>query len=613
MLFCWFTLIVYWRRQKRWQQAIKYKIEANLNVSTHRVNGTELITYTNNSPDTLNRVFFHAYWNAFQPNSSMDVRSRDLGKIVVGKDRQGREIYDRYKNVYDKISKLTEEEIGFQKIKSATVNGAPQQIKERETIIEIVLGKPLLPNSNVTLNIEFEAQVPKMIRRAGRNSLEGIQYSMAQWYPKVVEYDQQGWNANQYVGFEFYGVWGDYDVKLTLDKSYMVAASGTLQNAAQVGFGYQPKGTKVPAVSGPNLTWHFVALNVHDFVWAADPTYKKITRQIPNGPLIHVVYKAVDSLENAWQKLADTVVLAYPYMAKIFGPYPYKNYSFIQGGDGGMEYPMATLMRNASVGTAIHEWMHSWFQGMLGTNEQLYPWMDEGFTNYADSRISDLVAKKSGFPYESNYRSYVNLARSGWEEPASTPADHFATNYASSLAAYSKGSVFMAQLGYIVGDSVLDKILLDYYWKWRFKHPTPDDFIRVAEKRSGLELNWYKDYWINTTKTIDYAIDSLWDDNGKTNLRIRRVGEVPMPIDIQLTFKDSSKENHYVPLNMMFGEKPVEDNTIPRTTHAEWQWASRTYTIQVNRKLTDIVDIEIDPSQRLADVDRRNNLLKIKW
>jgi hypothetical protein len=597
----------------RWQQHIKYNIDAKLDVNTNIVNGTEQIVYTNNSPDTLKRVFFHAYWNAFQPNSSMDVRSRELGKIVLGQDVKGNNTYDRYKQVFDKISKLSPDEIGYQRIQKITMNGKEQLIKEHETITEIVLDKPILPKTKTTFALTFEAQVPKQTRRSGRNSAEGIRFSMSQWYPKMVEYDYQGWNNNQYIGFEFYGVWGDYDVRLTLDKNYMVGASGTLHNPNQVGFGYSAPGVKTIKPSGNTLTWHFVAPNVHDFVWAADPTYKKITRQIPNGPLLHVIYKAVDSTENAWQKVADTVVLAYPYIAKTFGPYPYKNYSIIQGGDGGMEYPMATLIKNASVGTAIHELMHSWYQGMLATNESLYAWMDEGFTNYSDGRIMHALRNEKGFAFEDNYASYYNLAKSGWEEPMSTHADRFTTNYASANAAYNKGAVFMEQLGYIVGEKVRDQILLDYYSTWRFKHPNPNDFIRVAEKTSGMELDWYKEYWVNTTKVIDYNIDSLWTENGKTKIRLRNSGEVPMPIDLQLTFKDGRKENHYIPLNLTFGQKPVEDETIPRIVHGEWLWSHPTFTIETEGKLTDMTQIEIDPSMRLADIDRRKNVLKLKW
>lgn len=597
----------------RWQQRISYNIDVKMNVTTNRFSGTEKIDYYNNSPDTLYRVFFHTYWNAFQPNSSMDVRSRELGKTILGMDKQGNEVRDWDPRVKDRILNLRPDETGYQKVSYVNVNGKAQTLKEHETILEVVLDKPILPKSKTAFLVTFEAQVPLQIRRSGRDNAEGVRYSMAQWYPKMAEYDYQGWNANPYIAREFYGIWGDYNVKINIDKSYLVAASGTLQNPNQIGFGYEDAGVKVTKPTGSTLTWNFIANNVHDFVWAADPDYAMIKRQVKNGPILYIVYKNSDGLNAAWEKLADTAELAYPLIAKTFGPYPYKNYSFIQGGDGGMEYPMATLIRNAGIGTAIHEWMHSWYQGMLATNESLYPWMDEGFTTYAEERVMGELRKKKTFVQEGSYTGYFRLAKSGFEEPMITHSDHYYTNYAYSNAAYSKGAVFITQLGYIAGDQVRDKILLEYYRQWRFKHPDPNDFIRVAEKLSGMELDWYKEYWVNTTKTIDYAIDSLWEENGKTNIRIKRIGEMPMPADVQLTFKDSTKELHYIPLNLMYGQKPVESDTVQRTVHEEWKWTHPTYTFQTNRKLLDISEVEIDPSQRLADIDRRNNLLKIQW
>jgi aminopeptidase N len=222
------------------------------------------------------------------------------------------------------------------------------------------------------------------------------------------------------------------------------------------------------------------------------------------------------------------------------------------------------------------------------------------------------LRNKTGFVQDANYNSYFRLVRSGFEEPMSTPSDFFSTNYAYSAAAYGKGAVFMSQLGYITGEKVRDEILHEYYKMWRFKHPNPNDFIRVAEKVSGMELDWYKEFWVNTTKTINYAIDSLWEESGKTNVRIRRVGQLPMPIDVQLTLKDGSKEMHYMPLNLMYGVKPAEDS-IRRVVHEEWLWTRPTYAFSVDRKLTDVTEVNIDPSQRLADLDRRNNALKLSW
>jgi len=594
----------------RWQQRIKYNINVTMDVAANRFTGTEKLEYTNNSPDTLSKIYFHLYWNAFQPNSSMDVRSRELGRTRIAEPKGQSDGLDWDARVKDRIGKLIPAEIGYQRVRSIRINGTDQQLKEHETILEVVLNKPILPKSKVHMDVAFEAQVPLQVRRSGRDNKEGIRYSMSQWYPKMVEYDYQGWNANPYIAREFYGVWGDYDVNITIDKNYMVAAGGDLMNANDIGFGYETAGTKAKSSAGITNTWKWQAFNVHDFVWAADPTYKMITRTLKDGPLIRVIYKAVDSVENKWQRMADTAALAYPIMAKTFGAYPYKTYTFIQGGDGGMEYPMATLLKNASVGTAIHEWMHSWYQMMLGTNESLYPWMDEGFTDYSSTRVMATLRDTKTFWYSGAYKGYFNLARSGVEEPASTHSDHFNTNYAYGNAAYSKGAVFIAQLGYIVSDSMRDKILMAYYNQWRFKHPNPNDFIRVAEKMSNMELDWYKEYWINGTKTIDYAIDDINVKGNGAEIKLKRLGKMPMPVDVLLTFKDGSQEMHYIPMSLMYGEKPPENN-IARTVHTEWKWPHPDYSFQTTRNISDLRSIEIDPSERLADVNRVNNKLVI--
>ena len=594
----------------RWQQRIKYMINVNMDVVSNKFSGTEKLEYTNNSPDTLSKVYFHLYWNAFQPGSSMDVRSQELGKTKLSEPSRRSDGLDWDSRVKDRISKLTPDQIGYQRVSSIKINGVDQKLKEHETILEVLLSKPILPKSKVQMDIAFEAQVPVQIRRSGRDNKEGVRYSMSQWYPKMVEYDYQGWNANPYIAREFYGVWGDYDVNITIDKKYMVTAGGDLQNPNEVGFGYQAAGTQVKPSLGNTLTWKWQAYNVHDFVWASDPEFKMTTRTVKDGPLIRVVYKAVDSLENRWQSVADTAAKAYPIIAKTFGAYPYKTCTFIQGGDGGMEYPMATLINGPSIGTALHEWVHTWYQMMMGTNESLYPWMDEGFTDYASTRVMATMRNAPGFWFTSSYRGYLSLAKSGLEEPASTHSDHYNTNYAYSNAAYSKGAVFMSQLGYIVGDTVRDKILLAYYNAWRFKHPNPNDFIRVAEKVSGMELDWYKEYWINSTKTIDYAVGDINVKDGETMVSVKRIGKMPMPVDVLITYKDGTQEMHYIPLSMMYGEKPAENN-IPRTVHEEWKWTHPDYSFAISKGIADIKSVEIDPSQRMADINRTNNKLVI--
>ena len=198
------------------------------------------------------------------------------------------------------------------------------------------------------------------------------------------------------------------------------------------------------------------------------------------------------------------------------------------------------------------------------------------------------------------------------EEPLTTHSDHYNTNFAYGINAYSKGEMFLEQLGYIVSDSVRDKILLEYYKLWRFKHPNASDFMKVAQDVSGIQLDWYKEYWINTTKSIDYSIDSLWGENGVSKIRLRRIGQMPMPIELQLTFKDSSKEIHYIPLNLMFGNKPAESSE-PLIVHNEWNWTNPTYVVEFKHPLTDLVLVEIDPPERMADVDKKNNTLQLNW
>lgn len=597
----------------RWQQRVKYTMDVKVDAPANQFKGQQHLEYYNNSPDTLKKVFYHLYWNAFQPNSMMDVRSRELGKIVIGRDKKGNERLDWDNRVRDRISKLTPDEIGYQKIISLKRDGKPQHFKVVETILEVPLDKPILPHSTAVFDMEFASQVPVQIRRSGRNNSEGVDFSMAQWYPKMCEYDYEGWHATPYIAREFYGVWGDYDVKITIDKKYVIGGTGYLQNPNQIGHGYEAPGVKVPSPAGNTLTWHFIAPNVHDFMWAADPDYKHITQKV-DGFTAHFFYLDNEHTHNTWPQLAKMIPAAYAYIKAHYGAYPYEQYSFIQGGDGGMEYPMGTLiMGNGKMdglyGVAMHEWMHSWYQGMLATNESLYPWMDEGFTTFAENNVihNTIDSLKGTNAMEDSYAGYFALARSPFEEPATTHADHYNTNYGYSLTAYSKGAVFLEQLGYVIGAANRDAGLLRYYKEWRFKHPNANDFIRVMEKESGIELDWYKQYFINSVKHIDYGIDSVFDRGNKTIVRLRRIGYMPMPIDFLVTDKNGNKELHYIPLSLMYGEKPNENPAIKRIVDPVWYWTNPVYEVELNIPLSDIKELEIDPSQRMADVDRSNN------
>ncbi|MFZ4057708.1 MAG: M1 family metallopeptidase [Ferruginibacter sp.] len=619
---------------ERWQQRVKYTMNIDVDATTNRFAGKQKLVYTNNSPDVLNKLFYHLYFNAFQANSSMDVRSRELGKKSIN----GRADWDG--RVRDRISKLQPNEIGYQKILSLKINGVAQPFKYAETILEVQLIKPIAPKSTVTIDMEFEAQIPLQIRRSGRdNPSTEVRYSMSQWYPKLCEYDYEGWHPTPYIAREFYGVWGDFDVTIKIDKNYKIGGTGVLQNAQEIGWGYDVPGSALKPITADKRTWRFVASNVHDFVWAADPEYKHIVRKMPvTGTVLHVIYNYKENdtkNDQAWENVADAAVTVLPFIEKTFGKYPYPQYSFIHGGDGGMEYPMATLLSGPGIGTVIHEWMHSWYQMMLGTNESLYGWMDEGFTEFATDlveayyrdnvtrvknadnpkvlRMLDSTAAILPLEHYPNYSSYYYLAKSPYEEPLTTHADHFNTNMGYSLAAYSKGCVMLEQLGYITGADVRNKILLEYYNQWKFKHPNAADFFRLSEKVSGLKLDWYKEYWCNSTKTIDYSIDSLWEENGMAKIRLKRIGLMPMPIDLQVKLKDGSTVMHYIPLNLMYGEKPVENTKEERVSHEPWRWTHPTYIVEYKGRLTDIKKVMIDPTKRMADVDQKNNALDLNW
>lgn len=588
----------------RWQQAAKYKMDIDFEVKDHQFKGKQTLEYTNNSPDQLNRVFYHLYFNAFQPNSMMDVRSRTIA--------------DPDSRVGSRISRLKPDEIGYHHILSLKQDGSPVKYEVVGTILEVELHHPIEPNSKSTFEMEFESQVPVQIRRSGRNNAEGVDYSMAQWYPKMCEYDYQGWHANPYIGREFHGIWGDFDVTIHIDKDYVVAASGYLQEPENIGFGYAG-GTEVKH-KGKKVSWQFIAPNVHDFVWAADPDYTHETLERPDGLTLHFFYIKTDNNADAWSQLPNIMSNAFDFINKRFGQYAYRQYSFIQGGDGGMEYPMATLITgerglNSLVGVSVHELMHSWYQMMLGTNESLYPWMDEGFTSFASSEVTNhlreqglLPGRARENPHVGTVRGFVQFTQTGLEEPLTTHSDHYVTNTAYGRAAYTKGAVALIELNYIMGDENFRKAMLDYFNTWKFKHPNVNDFIRVMEKNSGLELDWFKEYFVHTTHTIDYGIKSVSGEGQKTTVELQKIGVMPMPLDILVTYEDGTQEYFNIALRMMRGNKPQEVAEIKYSTLLDWPWTHPDYNFELPVSVDKIKKIEIDPSGRMADVDLDNNV-----
>jgi len=591
-----FFISFYQLKAQYWQQAVDYTMEVELDAETANYAGTQKLVYTNNSPETLHKVFYHLYYNAFRPGSEMAVR------LKSSPDKNGRFSVD--------LDSLTQDQQGFLKVIGLKQDGKAVEVVDSETILEVSLNEPILPGESSTFEMRFEGHVPDVIRRAGKNSREGVAYSMAQWYPKMAEYDVEGWNTDPYTGREFHGVWGDFDVKITLDKDYMVASSGYLQNAKDIGKGYSERVR--PKTKNGKITWHFVAPRVHDFTWAADPDYVHDTYPGPNGVTLHFFYKNDPKIQDNWKKLQPHTAEMMAYFNEKIGPYPYKKYSVVHGGDGGMEYAMLTLITggrnyNSLFGVTAHELAHSWFQHILATNETKHEWMDEGFASFISALANnEILERNNPFPLEGSYRGYYQLASSGGEMPQSTNANRFFHNYAYERSAYSKGAVFLGQLGYIMGTEKLFKTLQTYYSEWKFKHPQPNDLRRIAERISGLQLQWYLTDWTQTINKIDYAIEAVTREETTTQVQLLRKELMPMPLEILVVLKDGTNELHYVPISLMRGEK---ENPYPIKwiVHPDWSWSNLDYTLTIDHNKEDIETIIIDPSNLMADIDKSNN------
>ena len=595
-----------------WQQHADYKMDVSMDVKTYKYKGKQELVYINNSPDTLRKVFYHLYPNAFQPGSEMDMRVRTIkdpdGRMVTKTKVDGKDFKE------SRIKNLKPNEIGYLHISNFKQDGVSAPAKEVETILEVVLAKPILPGGRTTFTLDFDGQVPIQIRRSGRNNSEGVELSMSQWYPKLAEYDFEGWHPNPYIGREFYGVWGNFDVKITIDKSFILGGSGYLQNKNDIGYGYQDSGLIVKQdKKSKTLTWHFIAPNVHDFTWAADRNYIHDTAQVPNGATLHFLYKNNPKIIDNWKKLQPITVRLMEIFNSVVGKYPYEQYSVIQGGDGGMEYAMCTLILGEGtfeglVGVTAHEMGHSWFQQVLGSNESKHGWMDEGFTSFIeDFALNEITDKKVENPFTGSYNSYFSMVNSGKELPQTTHADRFDENRVYSITSYSKGELFLTQLIYLIGKENVMKTLKKYYADFKFKHPNPNDIKRVAEKVSGAELGWYLTDWTQTTNTIDYGIKDVKESGNEASISLERIGRMPMPIDIVVEYNDGSKESFHIPLRMM---SFVKENPVPaqkRTILNDWAWGNPNYEFNISRNKSAIKSVTIDPSGLMADVKKVNN------
>ncbi len=583
-----------------WQQHVAYEMDVTLFADDHELKGYQRLVYTNNSPDTLYTAYYHLYFNAFNPQSAMAARNRVLP--------------DPDSRVVPRIFNLGPEEIGYHKIRSLTQDGEPVDFTITGTVMRVDLAHPILPGASTVFEMRYYSQVPLQTRRSGRDNREGIDFSMSQWYPKIAAYDGRGWHPDPYIGREFYAPFGSFDVEITAPAEYTIGGTGVLQNPEEVDHGYDQTGLWRPdaAAYAPtdSLTWHFVAERVHDFAWAADPDYIH-ERFEAEGVTYHLLYQP--RVEDNWEPMDRWVPTLIQFYSEAYGPYPYPQFTAIQAGDGGMEYPMVNFLTGrrsprSLLGVTAHEAAHEWFYAILATNESDYAWMDEGFTSYA---TAEAMAYILGRPpnHTSAYLSVLQFQYLDLFERLNTPADWFTTNAAYGVASYPGGEMVVDMLGYVISDPLLAEWLEEYYERFKFRHPSPFDLERLAENVSGLHLDWYFEQFLNTTRRLDYALEGFYPAPARggewqATIILERQDEIVMPADVRITFADGSEQWVTVPLGVMQGHKPVPDDWI---VGEPWQWPFPEYTITIRGLESRPVGATLDPLGKTPDYNRLNN------
>ncbi len=600
-----------------WQQHVSYTISGTLIDSIHSFDGKLSVVYTNNSPDVLNEVYFHLYANAFQPGSMMHERAKALGDFALA----------------NKMDNYRKSDWGNYIFSEVTVDGTSARFEVTGTVMKVTLSKPLAPKQRVTIAMPFFEQIPLQTRRSGWMNNDSIKYSMCQWYPKICEYDREGWHHEEYISREFYGVWGEFDVTMTVPSQFCVASTGQCQNPKEVGWGYDSiangikKGKAYPkdfSRSG-NTTWHFKAENVHDFAWLAHE-YIHEWDTWSDTITVHCFYKANEDI--SWKDAMKHTLYMLDHHSKKVGWYQYRNFSNTHGGDGGMEYPQLIMDGSASAGLIAHEGGHQWFYGMLGNDETRYAFLDEGFTEFIEMTMMEAYygrhqringtddrpwLSKMFIPEDDTrrryYSSYLNLATSGYEEPLMIPHD-WARENVNAGQVYFKTLNGLAQLEYVLGDSMFWAGMKEYFRRWHFKHPSLNDFKRTMEQVSGADLNYYFDQWFYTTRTIDYdagcvSSDKRTDGSFDTKVTINNESVTVMPLDLTLHYDDGSIGLATIPigLNQKTGYQKPEAG---RLFFPSWDWVNRKYEGSIVTP-KEVSWFEIDSSYRLMDLNHANN------
>lgn len=577
------------------QQFIHYKMQVRLDPEQHMLTGSETIEYTNNSPDTLREFYLHLYPNAY--------RSKDTPFM--------RDFRRRYNfNWFD----LPEEHRGWLDLKNVKIFGTEVTPKVGVTIARMDLPKPLLPGARMTVTLDFESKIRKHLGRAGYS---GNHYDFAQWYPKVVVYDEKGFHPDAFMTGEFYGEFGTFDVEVEVPENYVIAATGVVKSGDPGWDLNEPGQKKLAKKTDTYKKVHFHAENVHDFAWNVDPAFA-VQDTIWNNIEIRSFFNRNNT---AWK---DTTLVhavrAIQWLSEKVGPYPYPQVSVVQGLlGGGMEYPMLVMDGRASETLVVHEIGHIYFYGIFGNDERAEAWLDEGFTTfqtdwYAINRYGPWGDRKTLGWYDrltprptrvqSTRNNLFPIVALGYGERVSQRAETYENSYRAMV--YWKASLMFHALRYVVGDDTFDEILKEYFRRYKFKHVNEARFVQVCEEVSGRDLDWFFGEWLHSRKVCDYAITGVRTepspagDAYRTKVRIERKGEITIPLSLQFTFQDGTTQ-----------KAPIEyADARLRTAIKEFDFPEKPKAVALNPD-NEIMDIDLadnfSPRRRALDIDWPNN------
>ncbi|MEO5563135.1 MAG: M1 family metallopeptidase, partial [Chitinophagaceae bacterium] len=492
------NLLLLTANSQYWQQQVNYSIDVSLNDKEHSLNGFEKIEYINNSPDTLRFIWFHLWPNAYKTDktaySDQLLENGSTSFYFSGKEEKG------YINRLDfKVDNVT-----------ASAEDHPEHID----IIKLMLPTPLAPSQKINITTAFHVRLPYNFSRGGH---DGESYQATQWYPKPAVYDSKGWHPMPYLDQgEFYSEFGNFDVNITVPSNYVVAATGELMDESEKewlktrsSFTWAPVQKKIktkggsvktlvqkfPASSKEVKTLHFKQDRIHDFAWFADKRFivAMDSCRLPSGRTISVQSYYTSAEKTLWQNSVQYGKRAIQFYSGYIGEYPYNTASVVQGPKsfgGGMEYPTITvispLKSSAELESVIaHELGHNWFYGILATNERDHPWMDEGINTFYERRYKQLWSIKSN---PSDKMLSETFEAEKLDQPISTNSTTFtASNY--DLIGYYKTSEWMNWLQSQLGEEAFNKAMKEYYAKWQFKHPQPEDFKKTIEESTGRNLD----------------------------------------------------------------------------------------------------------------------------